>query len=439
MRGLHIFFYEWKHFTRSPFKIVALLLFIVTSGYGLHNGANLFRDRLAEIEHIEAKAEKETKEYLSLYEKGESSPEGRPWVNLSDPFWAIRYSNIYHIKAPSPALVYSIGQAEEYGYYKHVTLSASPYDADMAKEIANPERLLTGTLDFSFSLLYFLPLLLLIWLYNLRSAEAEQGFLPLIEVQTASQHTWMLSRIAFYLGLLFLVIVGLLLYGAMLTNILITASGAFGQMVLYSFLYLAFWSAVYYLLLRKGKSIMGNTLKMVAVWLLFAFIAPAIAHQWISLTHPTNLMVDLIDVQRDKRETLYQLPNGTLQTKLDALFPELADSPVAQDAEKAGMMTRRSVPALVNEMMKESIAAIEDDHLEKNRLIRVSFWFNPILFFQNQFNAVSQSHYDDYQTYRNELQELIDQQIQTMVMDIWHEVKVDKTKFLEYKKGLSKK
>jgi hypothetical protein len=29
MRNLNIFLYEWKHFVRSPFKIVALFLFIL--------------------------------------------------------------------------------------------------------------------------------------------------------------------------------------------------------------------------------------------------------------------------------------------------------------------------------------------------------------------------------------------------------------------------
>ena len=100
-------------------------------------------------------------------------------------------------------MVYSIGQAEQYGFYKRVTFWASPYDADMAEEIANPERLQTGTLDFAFVLLFLLPLLLLILLYNIKSAEAEQGFLPLIEVQTASKNAWLLARMSFYFLLAF--------------------------------------------------------------------------------------------------------------------------------------------------------------------------------------------------------------------------------------------
>ena len=77
---------------------------------------------------------------------------------------------------------------------------------------------------FSFVLLFLLPLLLLILLYNLKSAESEQGFLPLIEVQIATKNMWLLSRMMFYLILCTLVITGLLLYGAMLTGIFKTGS-----------------------------------------------------------------------------------------------------------------------------------------------------------------------------------------------------------------------
>jgi ABC-2 type transport system permease protein len=49
MRSLGVFLYEWKHFVRSPFKIVAIVLFMVASIYGLHNGADLYDKQTNEI------------------------------------------------------------------------------------------------------------------------------------------------------------------------------------------------------------------------------------------------------------------------------------------------------------------------------------------------------------------------------------------------------
>lgn len=436
MRSLNIFFYEWKHFIRNPFKIVALLLFVIAGLYGLRNGQDLYQNQMTEIEKIQEKIKIDKQKHLSQYEEGKLVDENRPWIDMSTPFWAIWNTPTYHLKAPSPAMVYSIGQAEQYGFYKRVTFWASPYDADMAEEIANPERLQTGTLDFAFVLLFLLPLLLLILLYNIKSAEAEQGFLPLIEVQTASKNGWLIARMLFYFVLLTVVIIGLLFYGALLTDVFKTTSQAFGQLVFYTFLYLSFWSIIYLIILKKGKSILGNTLQMVGVWLLFAFIIPATVHQSVSIAKPANLMTDFIEV-RDKQQDLYA-NDSIFQQQLIELFPEIVNSPVYLDSTTIDLARNQSASALVNELKKESIRPIEDESQEKNSLIQSTYWFNPVSFFQNQFNEIAQTHFDDYQEYRNDIQALIDKRTALLVKELWNDVKVDKEKYVEYNEILSK-
>lgn len=220
MRNLTLFLYEWKHFTRSPFKMIAVLLFVIASVYGLHNGAALYREQTSEIKKIEQKNTEERQKIIEEnFQKGIISPEDRPWVDFSSPYWAIWYSSIYDFKKPSSAMVYSIGQGEQYGFYKKINFWASPYDADLAEEIANPERLQIGTLDFSFALLFLAPLVLLVLVYNLKSAETEQGFMHLVEVQNPSKNRWIFSRMLFYVLLFLVVILGLLLYGAFLTDV----------------------------------------------------------------------------------------------------------------------------------------------------------------------------------------------------------------------------
>lgn len=437
MKSSGIVLNEWKHFVRSPFKVVALILFLLTGIYGLHNGASLYQNHTEEIAKIQEKVAETRQEGASFYDEGVTGPEDRPWVDVTTPFWSIWYASIYHFKSPSPALVYSIGQAEQYGFYKRVSTWGSPYDSDMTQEIANPERLQTGTLDFSFALLFLLPLLLLILLYNLRSSEAEQGFLPLIEVQATSTTPWLLNRMAFYVGLLWLVTVGLLAYGALLTPVFSRIPSAFGQMLLYSTLYLLFWSVLYFLLIRTGSSVMGNALKMVGVWLLFAFIMPGMVHQWISIKKPADLITNLIEAQRDQAWKLYDLPDSVRQAKINALFPEIANSPIAGDSGKRQEAYNTSTRALVNELVKNSIVPIEAGSKSKNKLVKASFLFNPIAFFQNRLNSIAGTHYDDYQRYRSEIQSLIDKQITTLILDTWEDVPVDKQQFQEYQHTLA--
>ena len=48
-KHLTIFKYEFLHFVRSPFKIIALLLFIVAIMYGCQNGLELYKKQIKEI------------------------------------------------------------------------------------------------------------------------------------------------------------------------------------------------------------------------------------------------------------------------------------------------------------------------------------------------------------------------------------------------------
>ena len=428
MKFSTIFLYEWKHFIRSPFKIIAMVLFVLASIYGLHNGAALFEKQSAELSKIEEKIEEERESWVVHYEKGEKGPQDRPWVDISEPFWAVYNTPIYHFKRPSSALVYNIGQAEQYGFYKEVDFGDSVYDADMTEEIANPERLQSGTLDFAFVALYLLPLLLLIFLYNIKGAEADKGFLPLIYSQTGKEHVWLLARVAFYGALLLVSIVGLMTYGAMLTGVFASASASILQISYWLTLYLIFWLVIYTLILHYGNSSIGNTLKMLGVWLLFAFIVPATVHQWISIKEPASLMTEFIDVKRDETDKLWEEPEEVIETRINEIYPEL----------KAGGESGNKIPinesatAISNEMVKVSIASIEVRNERRNQLIRISYWFNPLTFMQNKLNQLSETHYQDYKAYRDEIQVMIDKQIKLMVLEGWKGVEVDKEKYLEY-------
>jgi len=432
MKYLDVFLYEWQHFKHSPFKIIAIVLFMLASSYGLFNGARLYQKQKAEVDKIEQVIEEEEAQNIAAYEDGKTKSKARFWIDFTDPYQAISFSTFYHNKTPSPAMVYSIGQAEMYGFIKELSYWASPYDADLAEEIANPERLQIGTLDFAFALLYLMPLLLLVLLYNIKSAETEQGFMPLIEVQSASKDRWLLARISFYVVLLIVVIFSLIFFGGFLTNITLLLKKAIWQMFFYSFIYLLLWSVLYFFILRKGTSISGNTLIMTGFFLLFVFIIPAAVHQYVSIVKPANLMTEFIDAEREQQQKIFELTEKEFREKLTKLFPIIPEELSTEEDLKFYLSRNQFGPALLNETKKESIEVIENENQEKNKLINSTFIFNPVSFFQNRFNSITETHYNNYQNYRTEIQDLVDAQIQLMVTDVWNEVKVDKERYMHY-------
>ena len=109
------------------------------------------------------------------------------------------------------------------------------------------------------------------------------------------------------------------------------------------------------------------------------------------------------------------------------------------NSQKSKYALSESKFALVNEFLKQSIEQIEAENKVKNNLIESSYLFNPVTFFQNKFNFISKTHYDDYYRYRQDIQSSIDTQNRTLVLESWNDVRVDKKKYLNYYKKFSVK
>lgn len=148
-----------------------------------------------------------------------------------------------------------------------------------------------------------------------------------------------------------------------------------------------------------------------------------------SLTFKENFF--LIDV-RDQRQELYDLPSDIIQSQLNVQFPQILDSPIYGDSSKSETVRSQSMPAIVNELKKENIKLIEKEVQSRKDFIGRFFILNPVIFFQNRFNLLSETHFDNYQNYRDEIQILIDKQIQVMIDDLWSGKIVDEERYLEY-------
>ena len=134
---------------------------------------------------------------------------------------------------------------------------------------------------------------------------------------------------------------------------------------------------------------------MVGLYLVFAFIVPATVSQYLSIKRPANLMREFVDAKLDKRWDLWDQPPHERQAQLNELFPEIVGSPLSGDSDKLNKAIRESTSALENNLQKESIRPIEEEIEAKYAFIRSTYWFNPLSIFQNQLNAVAQTHYDD--------------------------------------------
>ena len=104
------------------------------------------------------------------------------------------------------------------------------------------------------------------------------------------------------------------------------------------------------------------------------------------------------------------------------------------DSLKVKAALSQSIPALVNGLKKNKIGIVENEIQSKIEFVNKFKIINPIVFFQNRINFLSETHYDNYKAYRNDIQTLIDKQIDVLIKDLWSGRKVDENRYKEYLK-----
>ena len=429
---LNILKFEYFHLVNAPYKITSILLFAFSIIYGCQIGYVLFKKHDNEIKSIKSKNSDFENKMLVQYDELEQGLIEKPRRDPTIPYWAIWNTPSYAFKNPSGMIVFSTGQAEQYGYYKKVTNWSTIFGNDLAEEIANPERLALGTLDFGFVLLFLTPILLVILLFNIGGLEKDHGFDKLIYLNDISKKAWLATRFSYYFLIVFTLICFLLIPYAILSGALTNELTSFLRLLALIFLYVLLWTSVFYLINYLGKGSVDQAIKMISVWVVLSIIMPGLFHQIASIKFSTNYMVDYLDVARDQRYEIFDMSTDTLQKELLGSFPMLKNSTYAQDTTIDKGIVNRSISGLVNVLNKKAAVKIEEESELKNDYVRSTLILNPIMYFQNKINEISRTDYYAYRRYRENIQNTIDKKIEFILRDTWNREEVDKERYIEY-------
>ena len=431
---IQIFRSEFLHMARSPFKIITLFLFIFAIIYGCQNGFDLFKKQNKEIITIIASNEESINKMILQYEAINNGLEEKPRRDPTIPYWAIWNTPSYAFKYPSPMMVFSLGQSEQYGYYKRVTNWSSTFDSDLAEEIANPERLAIGTLDFNFVFTYLSPILLIILLFNIGGLEKDLKFDNLVLLQRMSKGKWLFVRFLFYFILVISLFIILTVNYAFVAGVFEDEISNFISLLFTIIFYLLIWFTIIYFINFFGRGSADQAMKMIYIWLAFCIVIPGLVHQLTSIKYPTNYMIDYLDVSRDQSNDIFELSTDTLRSKLFNEFPSLKQTLFASDTSMNVSVINRSISSLVNILNKNVSFKIENLSKEKNEYIRKFNLINPVTTFQNQLNSLTKTDYHAYLNYRKNIQSMIDKKINLILHETWNNIIVDKQKYIDYVK-----
>ena len=148
--NISVFLYESRHFFKSKAKFYSYLFFVLLCLLSIINGYKMFNKQTQTILKINDQKKIENERVLNWFDSINKGPENKKWINVEDPYWAIRSTSSYIFKEPSSLMPLGLGQSQQFGFYKKVNRWSSTYDNDMVEEISNYERLISGNIDFSF-------------------------------------------------------------------------------------------------------------------------------------------------------------------------------------------------------------------------------------------------------------------------------------------------
>ena len=83
-----------------------------TCVYAIQNGFELYHKQSETILEIWQDQSAEIRKVNTWFAEGKNGPEDRSWVDIHEPYWALRYAPTYVIKSPSSLLPLGLGQSE---------------------------------------------------------------------------------------------------------------------------------------------------------------------------------------------------------------------------------------------------------------------------------------------------------------------------------------
>ena len=167
-------------------------------------------------------------------------------------------------------------------------------------ELINPMYKLLGNMDFSFILIYFFPLIIIAFCFNLFSEEKEGGTWSLILTQ--SQTPGKILRIK--VSIRFISIISMLLILLIIAKFYLNIPFEipFLAYSLVAVLYLCFWFSLCWLVISFRKNSNSNALTLLLSWILLTIVIPASINAIVIRLYPIS---EAFDTVLDNREGVH--------------------------------------------------------------------------------------------------------------------------------------
>ena len=191
-----------------------------------------------------------------------------------------------------------------------------------ASVLKNPFYQLLGNLDFSFVLLYFFPLVIIAFCFSLFSEEEEGGTWRLILSQLERPERVLYGKLFIRFAAVLLTLLLLLCIASVYLRI--PADTHFAAFSVVSVLYVAFWFALSWLVIRFRGSSNQNALVLLLAWVLLTIVVPSALSAVTVRLYPVPEAYEAMLESRDGFHNKWDEPIAPTVEKFQAIYPQFA-------------------------------------------------------------------------------------------------------------------
>ncbi|WP_299457855.1 DUF3526 domain-containing protein [uncultured Microscilla sp.] len=188
--------------------------------------------------------------------------------------------------------------------------------------LANPVYQLIGNFDFSFVLVYFIPLVIIALCFNMISEEKEGGTWALALSQTNNTKGMIRAKLLLRYSSILVVLVLLLIIAKFYLSIPLNQK--YAAFCLVSVAYVSFWFAVVWWVISFHLSSSKNALVLLTIWVFLNVIVPAAISGIVSLVYPIPETFGTVVKSREGYHNKWDKEKAPTIQKFIKHYPQLA-------------------------------------------------------------------------------------------------------------------
>jgi ABC-2 type transport system permease protein len=262
-----------------------------------------------------------------------------------------------------------------------------------ATDLMNPMFQMLGNMDFSFVLIYFFPLIIIAFCFNLISEEKEEGTWSLVLSQVGNPLKMLGTKIIIRLVSVLLILVLLLIIAKF--YLAIPFDLTFFAFILTSILYITFWFALAWLVASFHKNSSQNALILLLSWVSLTIVVPAGINALTVNLYPVPEAFSTVLESRDGYHNKWDEPKEPTVAKFHQHYPQFSQFKHPEGKDYSWLWYYAMQQMGDDEAAKDALA-FKEKLKKRNAFSSKAGMFFPSIHAQLSLNALSLSDMDNY-------------------------------------------